>query len=284
MDLSGVWVPLITPFDANNGVALPVLRRLVLEVREAGAAGVVVLGTTGEPAALSAAERQAVLDLVAEVDVPLIVGANSAEQLAQVPAQASAALTLVPPFLRPGEDGVVAHFAALAAVSPVPLVIYHVPYRTAQPLTAAALRRIAAIDGVIGVKYAAGAIDAETVALLADPPAGFTVLCGDDVLLSPMLALGAAGGVLASAHLDTASFVQLVAAWRQGDVERARPLGQRLAKLSAAVFAQPNPTVLKAALHASGRIPTPDVRLPLLPANASTVDEVVRYLYGSLVE
>ncbi|MFC7533097.1 dihydrodipicolinate synthase family protein [Actinoplanes sp. GCM10030250] len=284
MRMNGVWVPMITPFDDGGEVALPVLERLAVDLLEAGAAGLVALGTTGEPASLSDAERRKVLDLTSQIGAPLIAGANTVAQLRELPGGVAAALTLVPPFLRPGEDGVVAHFEALAAASPVPLVVYHVPYRSGQALTAGALRRLAAIDGVIGVKYAPGALDAQAMDLLADPPPGCAVLCGDDVLLSPMLALGAAGAIAASAHLATASFAELASLWQAGDATRARPLGHRLARLSAALFAEPNPSVIKGALHAAGRIPTPDVRLPLLAARTSTVDEVAPYLYGSLLE
>ena len=168
------------------------------------------------------------------------------------------------------EEGVVRHFEALAAGSPIPLIVYHVPARTGQPLSAATIRRLAAIDGVIGIKYATGAIDTGLVDLLADPPQGFAVLCGDDVFLAPMLAMGACGGILASAHLQTARFVRF-------HETREMTEGRRLARLSQALFAQPNPTVVKAALHAAGRIPTPGVRLPLLPAGPPS-------FYGSLVE
>src|SRR6185503_14298472 len=102
------------------------------------------------------------------------------------------------------------------------------------------------------------------------PPPDCAILAGEDAVLAPMLALGAAGGIVATAHLATARFVDLAAAWQNGDGggvgEKARDLGHRLARLSAAMFAEPNPAVLKGVLHAQGRIPTPDVRLPLLPA------------------
>jgi 4-hydroxy-tetrahydrodipicolinate synthase len=154
----------------------------------------------------------------------------------------------------------------------VPLVVYHVPYRTGQPLSAGTLRRIAAIPGVAGLKHAAGGIDAATVDLMADVPPGFAVLGGDDVFAAALLALGAHGAVLASAHVATGAYADLVAAWQAGDAGRARPLGHRLARLSAALFAEPNPTVVKGVLHAQGRIPTAAVRLPLLPASRATVD------------
>jgi 4-hydroxy-tetrahydrodipicolinate synthase len=278
MILSGLFVPMITPFDERGAVALPALESLARSVLAAGATGLVALGTTAEPSALTADERGEVLDLLAAVcrscSAPLIAGANDAAQLRTLADRPAvlAALSVVPPFVRPGEAGVLAHFAALAAASPVPLIAYHVPYRTAQPLSAATLRDLAAVDGVAGVKLAAGGLDADVIDLMADVPAGFTVLGGDDVVISPLLALGAPGGILASAHLATTGFATLIDAWRTGDVSRARPLGHRLARLSAALFAEPNPTVIKGVLHARGHIPAPAVRLPLLPAAKTSVE------------
>lgn len=282
MSLTGLHVPLITPFDAAGAVASAALETLAAEILDAGAAGLVALGTTGEPAALTAAEQRGVVDVIARVcrhrAAHLTVGASSAEQVAALGAWpgVGAALSLVPPFVRPGEAGVVAHFQALAAASPVPLVVYHVPQRTGQPLSAATLRTLAGIAGVAGVKYATGSVDTDAVALLAAPPAGFAILGGDDAFLSPMLALGAHGGITASAHLATSDYVALVDAWRAGELDRARTLGRRLAVLSGALFAAPNPSVIKAVLHAEGRIPTPAVRLPLLPASTDLVTAAAR--------
>jgi hypothetical protein len=157
-------------------------------------------------------------------------------------------------------------------------VAYHIPYRTGQKLSADAVRRLAAIPGVVGVKHAVGGIDADPVALLADLPPDFAVLGGDDLVFSPLLAFGAHGGILASAHLATEGFVALIEAWRAGETVRARPLGHRLAALSAALFAEPNPTVVKAVLHARGQIPTAAVRLPLLPAGADSTATALRQL------
>jgi 4-hydroxy-tetrahydrodipicolinate synthase len=278
----GLHVPMLTPFDAAGEVAFAALERLAHEVLDAGAAGLVALGTTGEPSALTAAERDRVRDLLAGVcrdhHAFLTVGAQEGSTEATTTKGIAAVLTLVPPFVRPGEDGVVAHLTAQAATSTVPLIVYHVPYRTAQPLSAATLRRIAAVPGVAGVKLAVGGIDADTIDLMSDVPAGFTVLGGDDAFISPLLALGADGGVLASAHVRTAAFAELITAWRTGDVTRARPLGHGLARLSAALFAEPNPTVIKGVLHAQGRIPTAAVRLPLLPAAPATVQAALATL------
>ncbi|WP_133896030.1 dihydrodipicolinate synthase family protein [Streptomyces sp. KS 21] len=283
LSLHGIHVPLVTPFTRAGDVAADALEALAHAVLDEGATGIVALGTTGEPAALDEAERDLVTDVCARVcrerGAMLTVGAGASgtraaeatlARLARWP-EVRAALVTVPSFVRPAAAGVLAHFARLAEVSPVPLVVYHIPYRTGQPLDVAALRALGELPGVAGMKYAGGGIGEEAVALLGRPPAGFSVLAGDDVYLSPLLALGATGGILASAHVATARYTELMAAWQAGDVPRARALGHGLARLSAALFAEPNPAVVKAVLHARGRIPTPDVRLPLLPAGEEAV-------------
>ncbi|MEU1144436.1 4-hydroxy-tetrahydrodipicolinate synthase family protein [Streptomyces sp. NPDC005863] len=288
----GIHVPLITPFTAAGGVAHSALEGLARRVLDAGAAGIVALGTTAEAATLSPEERREVVDACARVCAErgawLTVGAGSNDtraseaaltELGRGPAP-SAALVTVPSFTRPSQEGVIAHFRRLAEVSPVPLVVYDIPYRTALPLSAATLRTLGTIPGVVAVKYAPGGIGQETVALMADLPPDFTVLAGDDLLVSPLLAMGATGAILATAHLATSHFVALDAAWRTGDVTRARRLGHALARLSATCFTEPNPTVIKAVLHARGLIPTPDVRLPLLPAGKATVEAALDQLGG----
>jgi 4-hydroxy-tetrahydrodipicolinate synthase len=231
---------------------------------------------------LTAAEQRRVVDVIAGVcrerSAQLLVGANTIDALAALRgrSEVTAALSLVPPYLRPGEAGVVAHFTALAAESPAPLIVYHVPYRTGQQLSADTMRRLAGIAGVVGVKYAVGGIDTETIDLLANPPADFAILGGDDAFISPLLALGAHGCIAASAHVATTAYVELVNAWQAGDTVRARTVGNRLAAMSTALFAEPNPTVIKGVLCAQGRIPTAAVRLPLLPADSGAVRTALR--------
>jgi 4-hydroxy-tetrahydrodipicolinate synthase len=279
LTLAGLYVPLVTPLTADGQVSADALEGLAHAVLDDGAAGVVALGTTGEPATLTDRERRTVLDICARVcrerSATLIAGAGSndtrgsARALAELKAwpEISAALTVVPYYTRPSEDGVIAHFTSLTEESPVPLIVYNIPYRTGQVVGWRALRRLAELPGIAGVKHAVGGIDSDTVMLMADLPDRFAVLGGDDVFAAPLLALGAAGAILASANLCTRSFAEMAAAWRADEPARARVLGHRLTGLSAALFAEPNPTVIKAALHAQGRIPSPAVRLPLLPAS-----------------
>lgn len=290
LTLAGLFVPLITPFGADGELAQDVLEKLAHTVLDDGATGIVALGTTAESATLTPAERRTVLDVCARVSrergTPLIAGAGSNDTAASGWAlreltawpEIEAVLTIVPYFTRPSEDGVVAHFTQLASVSPLPLIVYNVPYRTGRSIGPDTLRRLAALPEIIGLKHAVGGIDADTVEFMADPPEGLAVLAGDDVFASPLLALGAAGAILASAHLETRLYADLVNAWRAGDGIGGRALGHRTAPLSAALFAEPNPSVIKAVLHAQGRIPTPVVRMPLLTANPASTNAALARL------
>lgn len=281
--LHGLHVPLVTPFTADGKVAENALDELAHATLDDGANGLVALGTTAEAASLDETEKRLVVEICAracrEHDATFIIGAGTndtrqslaaLQALAEWP-EATAALVPVPYFTRPSEAGVIAHFAELAASSPVPLIVYNIPYRTGQTIGVDALRALAAIPGVAGVKQAVGSVDGDTVALLSDPPDDFTVLSGEDVFFSPLLALGAAGGILATSQLCPGRFAALQAAWEACDVVRARELGAPLAKLAEAVFTEPNPSVIKGVLHALGRIPTADLRLPMLPAHAESV-------------
>ncbi len=291
--LRGIHVPLITPFTAAGELATDALEQLAHDVLADGASGIVALGTTAEAATLTDAEKHAVVDICARVcrerNATLVVGAGSndthgsAAALARLAAwpNVTAALVPVPYFTRPAPTGVLAHFAQLAAGSPVPLIVYHVPYRTGQQLDAACLRALGRLPGIVGIKYATGAVDEHAVELLGDLPPNFAFLAGDDLFLAPLLALGATGGIVASAQLGARLFVELTDAWLGGDLVKAQDMGHRLSALSAASFAEPNPTVIKGVLHARGRIPTPDVRLPLLPASQVNIDRALERLFES---
>ncbi len=287
LHLRGVYVPLVTPFDRHDRVDLQALERLADDVLAAGAAGVVVLATTGEPSSLDDAERDAVVAACSRVcadrGAGLVVGAGTNdtrttlarhEALADVPG-VTASLAVVPYYVRPTEAAVVAHFQLVASRSPVPLITYNVPYRTGQGLAAASLLELAATDGIAGVKQAVGAIDADTLTVLARAPRGFAVLGGDDPYLFPLTLMGASGAIAASANLCTQRFVAMVEHGLAGEVAPGRAHAEALLPLVRALFAEPSPAVIKALLHAEGRIPTPDVRMPLSNASAAAVEQAL---------
>jgi 4-hydroxy-tetrahydrodipicolinate synthase len=281
---SGLYVPVVTPFDADDRVDVDALERLAERMLDAGAAGLVALSTTAEPTSLDDAERAATVAAMARVcaarGAELIVGAGTNDTRTTIARHealggldhVSASLAVVPYYVRPTEAGIVAHFQAVAERSPVPVVLYNVPYRTGRGLGAAALLELAATPNVAGLKQAVGALDADTLAVLAARPDGFAVLGGDDAYLFPTALMGGAGAIAAAAHLATERFAAMLTAGAAGDVAEGRPHAEALLGLVQALFAEPNPVVIKALLHEQGVIPTPDVRAPQANASRAVVE------------
>ncbi|MBS4099633.1 4-hydroxy-tetrahydrodipicolinate synthase [Tsukamurella paurometabola] len=296
MQLTGLHVPLVTPFAADGTVDLGSLERLAHETLAAGADGLLALGTTGEPATLTPAERAAVIDRIggvcAEHRAVFTVGVgtnatdDTAAALRRIDGRAGFALVVVPYYTRPSEAGVIEHYRRIAAASPVPVIVYDVPQRTGRTLSLDTLLALAAIDGVGGFKHAAGGVTETTVRLLAAintaTPGAVSVLAGDDPFVGALLALGGHGAISACANVAAGEFAALVAAWREHRLEEARVIGGALAGLAAALFAEPNPTVIKGVLASQGRIATPAVRLPLLPASDGAVTAATALLRSAV--
>ena len=286
-ELSGLWVPLVTPFDSEDSVDHGALGRLARRVLGEGASGLVALGTTGEPAVLDADERRRVLNTCVAVCVdlnrPLMVGAgtnstkttiDAVQELDGLP-NVVAALVVVPYYTRPTPAAIVDHFAAVAAASPVPIVAYNVPYRTGRGLGAAELLEIAELPNVVGLKQAVGSLDIDTLLVLRGAPAGFSVFAGDDAFILPTILMGGAGSITASAHVCTPLFAELVQAALKADLPGARALAEQLLAVTEAGFSEPNPALWKAALHHLGELPTPDLRPPMSAATPTALDHLL---------
>jgi 4-hydroxy-tetrahydrodipicolinate synthase len=276
---AGVFVPLVTPFDERGAVDLGALGRLAEHVLDCGARGIVALATTGEPTSLDDGEREAVVGVCSDVclrrEAMLIVGAGTNdtrttilrhEALAAV-AGVAASLAVVPYYVRPSETAIVRHFQAVAARSPVPLIAYNIPYRTGRGLGAGALLELAATANIAGVKQAVGCIDADTLRVLSAAGDDFALLGGDDAFLFPLMLMGARGAIAASANLCTRRFVEMIDCGLRHEVEAGRRHAEALLPLVQSLFAEPSPAVIKALLHAQGRIPTAAVRMPLADAS-----------------
>lgn len=283
----GVYVPAVTPFDEAGTVDVGCLERLCAGFLEAGAAGIVALATTGEATSLDDEERRQVVAACARVcgdrQAPLIVGAGTNDTrttvarhvaLAEV-AGVVASLAVVPYYVRPSEAGIVAHFNEVARRSPVPVVIYNIPYRTGRALRAGSLLELAANPDIAGVKQAVGAIDADTLRVLAEAPDTFAVLGGDDPYLFPVVLMGGTGAIAAAAHVQTADFVTMISDGLAGRVDDGRARAAALLPVVEALFSEPSPAVIKGVLHAQGRLPTPDVRMPLANASKAAVEDAL---------
>jgi 4-hydroxy-tetrahydrodipicolinate synthase len=279
VDFQGIWVPLVTPFDAGSGIVdTTALSRLVRHLAAQGVAGFVACGSTGEAAMLTEAEQDTVLATAVDAagGKPVLMGlagvdataiARRAQQLAAQ--HRPAGWLLAPPaYVKPSQAGIVRHVQAVADATPLPLVVYDIPARTGVRIQIATLLALADHPRIVALKDCSGD-RAAAEAVLAD--GRLALLGGNDDELFDQLARGATGGITASAHLATGAFVRLAAALRDGgDIATARTLWRRLAPITQAAFAEPNPAVIKGALARQGWL-ADGLRAPMLPAAAESV-------------
>ena len=279
-DFSGLWIPLITPFH-HGKVDTGAISRLVRQQRADGVSGFVVCGSTGEAAALDKEEQKAVLraTLEAAQGVPVVMGVSGyhlAQTVAWIRELASFPLAglLVPPpcYIRPSQDGLLQWFGAIADAATVALIIYDIPYRTGVQLERATLLELAMHPRIQAIKDCGGD-GGKTLALIAQGK--LQVLAGEDLQMFATLAQGGAGAIAASAHLGTARFVKLVQLLRAGDLAQARALWGPLVPWIEAVFAEPNPAPVKAALAQLGLIHN-ELRAPMTPTSAAHAAHVAR--------
>lgn len=270
---SGIWIPLITPF-ADGAVDHAALRALVRRYADADVAGIVALGTTGEPSALDAAEKDAVLATILEAaqnaPLPVVVGvsgnntASMRERIQELNSLPIAGVLMAAPYyVRPSQAGIVSHFMALADASDKPVVLYDIPQRTGVRLELDTLLTLAGHPRIEAVKDCAGSLDT-TLALIRD--GRLQVLAGEDLQMFNTLCMGGSGAIAASAHVRTERFVALYRALAAGALDEARRIFHTLVPLIHALFAEPNPAPVKASLALQGLI-RDEVRLPMTRAS-----------------
>jgi 4-hydroxy-tetrahydrodipicolinate synthase len=285
--MRGSLVPLVTPFDGGT-VDDRRFADLIEWQIDSGSHGLVIGGTTGEPAAMSVEEREHLITLAvraARNRVPVIAGTgsnNHAETLELTRRArrigADAALVVVPYYTRPTQEGLYRYFRSIADAVDIPIVLYNIPGRTAVNLEPETIARLARdCRNVVGVKEANK--DFEHVnRVLYLCGRSFLVYSGIELLCFPMLALGGAGHVSATGNVlprDVARLYELCAA---GQWEEARELHYALLPMNDVLFIETNPVPVKTALGLMGKI-NPEVRLPLAPmsdAHTARLREVMR--------
>jgi 4-hydroxy-tetrahydrodipicolinate synthase len=267
----GILTALVTPFR-DGGVDEGALRELIEVQIDAGVDGIVPCGSTGESATMSHTEHCRVVEVAVEaaggrVSVVAGTGSNNTREAIELTrhardAGADGALLISPYYNKPTQDGIVAHYAEIARETDFPLVVYNIPGRTASNILATTVARLADIEQVVGVKEASGDLG-QISEVVARCPDDFCVLSGDDAVTLPILAVGGRGVISTSANVAPAEMVEMVTAFRAGDVERARAIHLRLLPLFDVLFCETNPIPVKAAVAAMGRI-SDEIRLPLL--------------------
>lgn len=274
----GFGVALATPFLADGALDEDGLARLVQRVVAGGADFLVALGSTGEAAMLDDAERRRVVELVEQHrgDAMLVVGSGqsgtSGTIAATLEAQhigAEAALVAVPPYTKPTQAGIVAHFRALHEAAPgMPVIVYNVPSRTGVNLTAETMAELWKLPNVVALKESSGDL-VQIQRIATQLPPGKLLFAGDDALLLPTVAVGGHGVVSVAGNVVPEAMRELLTAARAGDLEAARARSADLLPLFDALCLEPNPIPVKAAMALTGMASCAP-RLPLLPASEAT--------------
>ena len=280
----GVFTALVTPFDAEGGIDWPAFDRLIDRQLDAGITGLVPVGTTGEAATLDPEEAEALIARTVEraagrAYVLAGAGANDTRKAVKAAQRAEKAgadgvLVVTPYYNRPTQEGLIAHFGAVAQAVSCDVILYSVPARTGvaiAPETAATLAEEHA--NIVGIKEAGGDATRVTALRAACGPA-FIVHSGDDGLALPFYALGAVGLTSVVSNYAPRPCVELYEAWKTGDTARALQLHERMAQLTAAMFAESSPGPVKRALAISNQM-SDAMRLPMVGVTAAT-DRVLR--------
>lgn len=279
LELRGAMTALVTPFDARGKVDVVALERLVQWQIAEGIDGLVPCGTTGEGATLDDDEQRQIIETVvtaAAGRVPIIAGCGSndtkrtvAAARRAVSAGADGLLVVTPYYNKPNPSGMRAHYQRVADATERPIVLYNVPGRTGQNLSAEQTLDLASIPGIVAVKEASADLD-QISTILRERPEGFALLSGDDPLALPTMALGAEGLISVVSNEAPRAMAELIDAATRGRLERAREIHFRLLPLMRANFIESNPVPVKHAMSLLGHCEA-HLRPPLGPADAKTI-------------
>ncbi len=286
--LKGSICPLVTPFK-NGDVDYDSYARLVAMQIEKGSHGILVNGTTSEPATLTVEERNKLVDLalsVAAKRVP-VVAATGSQSLAETAkltehaakAGADALLIVTPYYTRPPQRGLVAYYLEIAKISDLPWMVYHIPGRTALSVTLDTLKELKAKSPqFVGMKHAVNDLGFASECLGAFGP-DFKIFVGLEELSFPMMAIGACGLMNAVGNLCPGVLREMCEAVWKNDLAGAQLLHQRLFEINRAVFFDTNPIPIKYMMKRLGILATNEHRLPMVPATAELekrLDAVLR--------
>jgi 4-hydroxy-tetrahydrodipicolinate synthase len=273
---------LVTPMHEDGSIDWQSYRKLIEWHIASGTDAIVVMGSTGESATVSTDEHCELITVAvgqAQGRLPIIAGtgANATAEAIELTqfahkAGAVAALSVVPYYNKPTQEGLFAHFKAVAEAADIPLILYNVPGRTITDLTNETVLRLAQLPNIAGLKDATGDIG-RGISLMRSLPEGFALYSGDDPTAAALMLFGARGNISVTANVIPATMTRLCSAARAGDVETVREISLRIAPLHAAMFVEANPIPVKWALAHLGKL-SPFYRLPLTPLNPARYAEL----------
>lgn len=286
-EIIGTGVALVTPFDKQNKIDYPALKKIVNHCIKGGVNSLVVLGTTAETPTLTKEEKAEILTFVAteaQGRVTLIAGFggnNTQAVIEEIQSYNldgySYILSASPYYNKPTQEGIYQHYKAIAKVSPLPIILYNVPGRTASNiLPDTSLKLAREISNIVGIKEASGNID-QCVRLVKNKPKDFIVLSGDDNLVVPQMSIGMQGVISVIANLIPNEFSTMVNHCLKGDFASARDIQLKFSELIDLVFEEGNPVGIKSALSLSN-LSTDLVRLPLVNATDALREKIKKQL------
>jgi len=287
MKFAGTGTAIVTPF-CKDGVDEEALRRLVRFQEDNGVDFLVPCGSTGESAMMSYEEHVRVIKIVVDeakrAKILAGAGSNNTSEAVYLSKEAQdmgadGVLSISPYYVKPTQEGIYRHYAAIEAAIDIPVIVYNIPGRTGSNVGVDTLMRLAELDGIAGVKEASGNIG-QIQQILARRPEGFTVLSGDDALTLSLMCQGADGVISVASNCCPGLVSDMVKAAASGDVELARSIQFKLLPLFGALFCETNPIPIK---YIMGRMGYGDgmPRLPLTPLSDNgrkVVDPVLESL------
>lgn len=267
---SGSFVALVTPFDKDGKINYLKIAELIDFHKNNGTDGIVLLGTTGEAPTITEAETEKMILFAIDKagEMPLIIGCGSNDTRAATEKSrkyealgAKALLVLTPYYNKANDIGMIRHFMSIADAVDIPIIIYNVPSRTGCSVSVSALEVLREHENIIGIKEASGDMSyfMRVSRLIRDD---FSVFCGNDDIAVPMVAAGACGVISVLANICPAEVSRMISLARSGDFAAASEIQRKYLPLIGALFSEPNPIPVKAAMNRLGFDVGP-CRLPL---------------------
>lgn len=269
----GTGVAIVTPFHKQGTIDFSSLERVIEHLISGGVNYLVVQGTTAETATLTKEEKNALAGFVVEIvnkRVPLVlgIGSYSTQEVINVIRSNSlegyeAILSVTPYYNKPQQRGLYLHYKSIATVSPLPIIMYNVPGRTSVNMKPEITLQLASdFDNIIGIKEASGNIE-QIMDIIRNKPKDFLVISGDDLLTLPLLGMGSDGVISVIANAYPKLFSDMVNLGLKGEMKKARDIHYKLTDFTRSVFADGNPSGIKAALEIKELISN-NLRLPLV--------------------
>lgn len=272
MKIKGVIIPLVTPFK-DNCVDFSSYEKIVDYYIEKGVSGIIPLGTTGESPTISSFEYDEILSKTMEYNkgrtkVYVGLGGNNTIEVIKKLKIAEdnnvdGILSVAPYYSRPNQKGIYEHFKNISESTDRNIIIYNIPYRTGVNIENETIHKLAELKNIVGIKDCSGNINQTSELLLNRPNKDFSILSGEDSLFYTTLALGGDGGILASANLNTESFIKVYNDIESNNHKEALKTWNEISRIIPLLFKEPNPTPLKYCLKKIGLINSDEVRLPL---------------------